>query len=153
MQKKIKIKRNGHEENATLNGTLTLRTLDVIAVEVNSNTRRDDIRLGGQADSKANYIVLSDGSVVDQNNAPEGLDFGNIQHTQWSISTLPQLTYNPSSTPTIAQFEQRARQDAYRHLARPFAHYVDLQTIIVYTRTEGVSKQVFYIGEIPTVFL
>jgi hypothetical protein len=153
LEKNITIKRNGHDENATMVGTLTLQSLDVIAVEVNSNTRRDDIRLAGRADAKADRIILNDGSVVDQHTPNAGLDFGNIQHTQWSISTQQQLVYQPSSTLTIRQFEQRARMDAYRHLARPFAHYDDYQTRLVYTRTEGVSKQVFYLGDIPFLFL
>lgn len=147
IERPIKITRDGREEDAYLHGILQFNSLDYVTIETDSNTRTDYIRLGGMSEGIPQYIRLRDGTIV----GPDQVDFGNPQTTPWSLFTTLSVTPVWSPDPEVREIQLRAHLDAYRHLARPFARFPDWM-YVVYTRVEGVTKFIFVLGELPSLF-
>jgi hypothetical protein len=144
----IKVERDGNVEDATLEGVLRLDSLDYVSIDTDADTRSDYIHVGGSATGIPQRIRLGDGTIV----GPDQVDFGAPQGAPWGVFTALSVKLDLSSDPEIAQFQLRAHLDAYRHVARPFARFP--RTLkIWYTRTEGVTKHIFVLGDLPRAFV
>lgn len=149
LRQTIQIKRAGHDEDATLHGWMTLETLDIISIETESTARTDAIRLGGSASTRADAVILRDGTTV----GPDKVDLGPPRPNPWTVFTGPAVNPALAPNPAMRAFQQRAHTDAFRYLARPFAGLPsDGAAPIAYTRTEGVTKQVFFLGSLSSSF-
>jgi hypothetical protein len=149
----VKVKRNGHEglEDATVFGYEELDTLDTVAITTESNTRQDYIKLGGQAEVVATSLrMAADGQTF----GPGDVDLGPVQAAQWGFLANVDLNRPLESDPELRDTQLKAEHDGTRHLARPFAFFADsgAGVQVVYSRVEGVSKQVFFLGDVdPTL--
>lgn len=149
LRQTIQIKRNNQPEDATLHGWMTLDTLDQVAIQTDSTGRTDAVTLGGAATTRADSVILRDGSVV----GPDKVDFGPPKSSPWTIFTAPEVNPVLSLDAAMRAFELRAHADAFRFLSRPFASLPsDSAAQIAYARIEGVLKRVFYLGSLSASF-
>jgi hypothetical protein len=145
----VRIKRNGHEEDASVHFDLSLDDLDAVAIETDANTATDFLRLGGSATATPRYLRLADGSV----HGPDEVDLGAATNRGWTVFTGPSLTAHPGADWQLRLFQARASEDAYRHLSRPFAAFPDTGVDLDYIRLEGVEKHLFFLGNCREAFL
>jgi len=140
---------NKNPVNGTLYGYLSLNSLDIVSIECDSNSRTDYIRIGGSSTAYATSITLDDGSDVD----PKNIELGDPAYTPWNLFTSVELDQEFSPDNEIKLFQIQAHDDAYQFLGKPFANFpVAAPPTLIYTRTEGISKQVLFIGNIATIF-
>jgi hypothetical protein len=149
---RVKVKRNGkeREEDAIVYGYQDLLTLDWVSITTESNTRGDYVRLGGQAQSVPTKLrMVADGQTF---NAGD-VDLGPPDPGEWGIFVDLDLLRQLHPDPEIRAFQKQAEKDGSRHLARPFAFFQqDGSGIAVkYARVEGVSKHVFFLGDMSSV--
>jgi len=139
-------------ETATMYATMDLLTLDAVAIETDSNRRTDVIKLSGQSRITANHMILGDGTYVGSDDA----DFPAPENKPWGVVTSPSLAPDYSPVAEIAQFQQRAEQDGYQHIAKPFARLpTDAGSVIIpaYYRLEGVTKLLCVLGDLREPFV
>ncbi len=150
IQNQVVIKRNGDQQNATLNGTLVLDSLDFVRIETEANTGTDYVRIGGSATITPTSLQLEDGTIV----GPDKANLGDPQSAPWSVYTNFGIDPPLSSDAQLRAFQIQAHDDAYQFIARPFAASpADTAAVqIDYARTEGVPQRVFFLGMLPTVF-
>ena len=149
LKRSIVIHRDGQPEDATLEGTLTLDTLEFVRVECDSSTRTDFIGIGGLATSRAQQIRLADGKVL----GPTDLNTEKIKVETdfmfpWGLVTGLGIQPSPAQDPAIEAIQQQAHLDGYQHLTRPFAHPTagggGIQ--IEYTLVAGVTHHILIVG-------
>lgn len=146
---KVKVKRNGHEgeEDAIVYGYEQLLSLDSVAIVTEGNTRTDYVRMGGQAQAVPTSLrMVSDGQTF---NAGD-IDLGPPQTAEWGFYADLEITRTLDSDPEVRDFQIRAEQDGVRHLSRPFAYFqqTGAGVAVTYSRVEGVSKHVMYLGSV-----
>lgn len=149
----LKVKRDGRDstEDATVYGRLLLNTLDVVALVPHADLRTDLLALGGQARAVPDRVVLVDGTVL----TPDNADLGPSQDTDWAVNVAASVSAPWEPDPELRDFAIQAHRDGIRHLARPFSRFPtgfglpDVQ----YTRTEAVQKRMFFLGQLPRIFL
>jgi hypothetical protein len=149
----LKTKRDGRDttEDAMVFGRLLLNTLDTIALIPHADLRTDVLSLGGEAQAVPDRVVLNDGSVL----TPETADLGPVQDARWGVDVSASISVPWEPDPEMRDFQMRAHLDGIRHLARPFSRFPrefglpDVQ----YTRTEAIQKRMFFLGQLPQVFI
>jgi hypothetical protein len=142
----VRITRDGQEEDARVFGVIRLLTLDSVSVETDSNLRTDLIVLGGTGTIVPQFLRLNDGTNV----GPDQVDLGGDQDSPWRVATGIAVNASLSGDPQTRAFQTRVRQDGYRHLGRPFANEaISSRSTVLYARTEGVTKQLFFLGALP----
>jgi len=142
-QNTVQVKRNDHQEDATIFGTLHLDSLDWVSIECEANTGTDYVRIGGSATATATSIQLQDGTIL----GPNDVDMGPPNQNPWSVYTNFDINPSLSSDPEMRAFQIQAHYEAYQYCARPFAN--SDATEVMYARTEGVLKRVFFLGTFP----
>jgi hypothetical protein len=125
--------------------------LNYFHIEVNADTRVDQIEIGGIGHSKAEKIVLSSGKVINPGDSAE-LDFGGDQPVDWLVSFTPELDYLPDPEPELRAFIEKAYTDAQRHVARPFLNYTSNYEL-EYVTVNGVAKMFYSIANIEVPFI
>jgi hypothetical protein len=138
----LHVKRDGRDqvEDALVKGRMLLDTLDAVALEVDDNTRKDTLRLGGSAHVTADTFTLRDGTVVGRDRA----DLGPDETTIWGVRIAPEIGPTLSGDLELRDFQMRARADGMRHISRPF-RWVEVARP-EYVRTEAVRKRYFVLG-------
>jgi hypothetical protein len=148
VQNEIAVKRDGNDETATARGTMSLDSLDAVAIETEANSARDYVRIGGSATMTTNDLVLQDGRVL----GPDKVDLGAPMATPWTVYTDFSITPLYSSDPQMRTFQIRAHNEAYRYIARPFATpSVETLASVSYARTEGIPRRVYFLGYLQGV--
>jgi hypothetical protein len=150
----IRVKRDGKErdEDAIVYGRLLMDSLDVVALEPHADLRGDLLYFSGQARGVADRVVLlTDGTVL----TPENADLGPQEAASWAVNVVPSLTVPWEPDPELREFQSRAHTDGIRHLSRPFARFPELSNspAVGYARTEAILKRVFFLGQLPGVFM
>jgi hypothetical protein len=149
----LKVQRNGRDstEDAMVYGRLLLNTLDVVTLVPHADLRTDLLALGGQAQAVPDRVVLADGTVL----TPDNADLGPTQDTVWAVNVEASVSTPWEPDPELRDFQAQAHRDGIRHLARPFSRFPTGFGLpeIQYTRTEAVQKRVFFLGQLPRVFL
>ena len=149
----LKVRRDGHDstEDATVFGRLLLNTLDVVALVPHADLRTDVLSLGGQAQAIADNVVLVDGTVL----TPDNADLGPVQDANWAVDIAATIAVPWNPDPELRDFQAQAHRDGVRHLARPFSRFPTGFGFpeVQYARTEAVQKRVFFLGQLPTVFV
>jgi hypothetical protein len=143
LEETIQVKLGSDEQDATLCGFLKFTSLDVVAIETIANARTDFVFIGGEAAIGVTHLRLLDGTIIDK----DKIDFGSSESKPWGLLTALRIDPAISADPVLAQFGRRAHVDAYRYIARPFANVADDVTI-VYTRVEGITKQIYCVGDL-----
>jgi hypothetical protein len=149
----LKVQRDGRDstEDAMVFGRLLLNTLDVVALVPHADLRTDVLSLGGQAQAAPDRVVLIDGTVL----TPDNADLGPVQDANWAVDIAASISMSWEPDPELRDFQAQAHRDGIRHLARPFSRFPtgfgfpDVQ----YTRTEAVQKRMFFLGQLPVVFI
>lgn len=149
----LKTRRNGRDitEDAMVFGRLLLNTLDSIALTPHADLRTDVLSLGGQAQAVADRVVLRDGTTL----TPENADLGPVQDTRWGVDISASISVPWEPDPELRDFQTQAHLDGIRHLARPFSRFPREFGIpdVQYTRTEAIQKRMFFLGQLPQVFI
>ncbi len=148
----VKVTRKGKTEDATENVVLELTNLDIVSIELDANSAIDYIRLGGYPGSAVltpQSVRLGDGTIV----GPDKVDLGPPLKLPWTVFTRAETVEALSSDQQIKSFQLSAHKDAYQHIAKPFARFPEDDSLqVMYTRTEGVIKMVYFLGNIGSVF-
>jgi hypothetical protein len=149
----LKVKRDGRDstEDAMVFGRLLLNTLDVVALVPHPDLRTDVLSFAGRAQAVPDRVVLVDGTVLTPNNA----DLGPVQDTNWGVDMKASISAPWNPDPELRDFIAQAHRDGIRHLARPFSRFPtgfgfpDIQ----YVRTEAIQKRMFFLGQLPNIFI
>jgi hypothetical protein len=154
----IQVQINNQVENATLFGILQLETLDFVQMSTNSNAGSDVLTFGGNSEAVPQYIVLPDNTIVTPQNS--NVNFGPTSKMNWAVTASPSVQ---APLPTIAlsrTFTLQAYQDAYRHIARPFANFPDspggnaLEPLhATYVRTSAIARRIFSLVNVSQAFV
>jgi hypothetical protein len=144
----VRIKRDDREEDASVDFSLSLEDLSVVAVECDANTATDYIRLGGPATATPLRLRLQDGTVL----GPDQVDLGGLTAVNWTVFTDSKLNPQLSADAQMRQWQETAYRDGYRHLARPFGYFPEGVIDIDYVRVEGAIKHVFFLGSFSIAF-
>jgi hypothetical protein len=146
----IKVRRDGVDEDATVQGVIRLDSLDIVSIDMDSNRRTDGIKLIGRGKMVPEYIRLLDGRRI----GPGEVNLGGERDINWGIFTIPEIDPMPPIDPVMRDFSFTAYRGAYRHMVRPFARFPDEELFeILYSRTEGVTRQIYAVGNISDVFI
>jgi hypothetical protein len=150
MPLQVEVTRNGTAqlEDAVVDGWNQLLTLDFVAIVTDSNTRRDYIALGGHATANPMTVrMVSDGQTL----AASAVGLG-PQPLPWIVALNAAASGELDADPDTRNLQLKAYSDGLDHIARPFA-FADLANPppITYTRVEGVSRHVFFLGNLPNV--
>jgi hypothetical protein len=145
----VKVTQSGQEqlEDAVLYGHAELQSLDFTWITTDANTRSDCVLFGGQSRAVADSVQLvADGQTFSSSD----VDLGPPQDFNWGVTAG--LGLQPPSDPELQDFQYHAYWDAARHITRPFAFFADAEPglQVTYVRLNGVTKQVFALGNLAT---
>jgi hypothetical protein len=149
LSRNVQIKHNGNLEDAVVFGSLQLDSLDIVAIDVDANRRSDGIKIIGSGKITPQGVRLQDGRTV----GPDEVDLGDAQQVAWGYFSWPSIDPPLPVQQSMRSLVLAAYRDAYRHMACPFARFPDDGVEVLYTRTEGVTKQVLVVGDISTPFI
>ena len=148
---------NNKTENATLFGKLELETLDFVRFETSSNSGSDALTFGGTSSVDPQYILLPDNTMITPQNS--NVNFGPSTNMNWVVTASPNVQ---AALPTLAvsrAFTLEAYQDAYRHIARPFADFPDAVGAgpeplhATYVRTSAIARRILSLVIVSQAFV
>lgn len=144
----VPVTRNGQQnlENAIAFGHEDLISLDAVSIDTDSNSRRDCIFFGGQAQVVPSSItLLTDGQTF----TADQVDLGPAQTTQWQVGADLVSGQAQDLRPELQDFQLQASRDGLDPLSRPFAFAAaGYKPAITYVRVAGISRSVFFLGNL-----
>jgi hypothetical protein len=147
-------KGDGTIEDIVAYGAFSLDALSWVRIDPHANTRSDLLKLGGDPGTASLTILsvkLRNGTVL----GPDKVDFGPPKKYPWSVYTIATSTTPAlSNDDAVRGFQIRAHEDAYQHIAKPFAFFpIKDPLAIEMPRLDGIARTFYVIGNIPTTFI
>jgi hypothetical protein len=143
LSQSIKVQRNSHLENASLVGYLDLDTLDVVSMEIDSNSGKDVFKFGGSGSVHTDYIELVDGTKLYSPDTSQ-VNFGDPKTATWVFASAIDIVPVLPTAPLLRQFQTQAYADAFQYIGRPFSIMPGAE--IGYVRLQAVTNQVYMLG-------